>query len=280
LTATGTPAGGSYSWRSANTAIATVSGTGATGTVTGVAKGSANIEVTYTPPGCGPCTDTIPVKVCVCARVNNYTSYGKNVADVNGAKAKIKTRYAKLCCENEGCSKSHALHCTYVNISNTSGALKWAQSGYGRERNYGSTAIATDLYSEVQGDDPYYIRKEAAPAEGTAHEYKIQLDPATGQWSFYLDGGVPWDTHTDPFWKGKRGDNVQWTGEIHNTDDDMSGTSGDKCNFTECQYRVRGPLVYKDAGIPAGGPTTSDGSEWGAERVSATALDIWDKNPN
>jgi hypothetical protein len=166
-----------------------------------------------------------------------------------------------------------------VNISNTSSGLNWAQSGYGRERNYGSTAIANDRYSEVHGNDPYYINKVAAPAEGSVHEYKIQLDPATGLWNFFFDG-AKWDTHTDSFWVGNRGDSVQWTGEIHNTDDDMSGTSPDKCSFTECQYRVRGPLVYQNAGIPAGGPSTDDAAEWGAEQVNGTALNIWDKKPN
>jgi hypothetical protein len=278
LTANGSPPGGTFSWRSKNGSIATVAGAGATGTVTGVAKGRVEIEVTYTVAGCGPCKDTVPVRVCVCSRVNKYAYYNVSVADLNGAKGKIKTRFGKLCCEAEGCSVAHALHCTYVNISNTSGDLKWAQSGYGRERNYGSAAIATDRYAEVQGDT-YHIRKEPAPAEGSVHEYKIELDPATGKWSFYFDG-ARWHNVADPFWRGKRGDSVQWTGEIHNTDDDMSGTAGDKCAFTELQYRVRGPLVYRDAGVTIGAPTSESAAEWGAEHVSATALNIWDKNPN
>jgi hypothetical protein len=202
-----------------------------------------------------------------------------SVANLNAAKAKIKTRYGKLCCENEGCSTAHALHCTYVNISDSNGgSVKWAQTGFGRERNYGSTAIATDQYAEVNGNT-YHIRKVPGPADGSVHEYRFGLNPATGRWTFFFDG-TNWHTHSDPFWNGKRGDSVQWTGEIHNTDDDMSGTSGNKCNFTECQYRVRGPLVYKNAGIPAGGPSTDDASKWGAEQVSATALNIWDKDPN
>lgn len=278
LTATGNPAGGTFAWSSSDATIATVSPSANPATVTGVKAGAVTIKVTYTTGGCSPCTDTAPAKVCTCTSMNRYASATKVVANLNAAKAKIKTRYGKLCCEKEGCGTSHALHCTYVNISNESGAVKWAQSGYGRERNAGSAAIAADQYAEINGDG-YRIIKVPAPAEGSVHEYKIELDPATGKWSFYFDG-TRWQTLADPFWNGKRGTSVQWTGEIHNKEDDMSGTAGNKCNFTECQYRVRGPLVYQDAGFSAGDPHSDDNSEWGAERVSNTAINIWDKNPN
>ena len=71
---------------------------------------------------------------------------------------------------------------------------------------------------------------------------------------------------------------MHWPGELKNKEDDMPGTSGDKCNFTECQYRVDG-AAYVDAGFAAGDIHTSDASEWGAERVSDTAFNIWDKKP-
>lgn len=278
LTATGSPPGGSYAWRSSDTSVATVAPAGATATVTAVAAGRANVVVTYTPAGCSPCTDTVNVRVCTCTGGNHYAYAMKTVAHLNGAKARIKTRYGKLCCEAEGCGTAHALHCTYVNISNESGAVRWAQTGYGRERNAGSAAIAEDRYAEMQGN-VYQIIKVPAPAEGTVHEYKIQLNPANGRWSFYFDG-TRWRSIADPFWVGKRGTTVQWTGEIHNLEDDMSGTAADKCSFTDCQYRVRGPLVYHDAGFTAGDVHTDDNARWGAQRVSGTAINIWDKNPN
>lgn len=278
LTATGTPTGGTYAWRSSDTAVATVAATGANATVTAVSEGTADIEVTYTVSGCGPCTDTVSVDVCTCTSGNHYASAYKAVAHLNGAKARIKTRYGKLCCEDEGCGTDHALHCTYLNVSNETGGLRWAQTGYGRERNAGSAAIAEDRYAEIQGN-VYQMIKVPAPAEGTVHEYKIQLNPATGRWSFYFDG-TRWRSIADPYWRGKRGTSVQWTGEIHNIEDDMSGTAADKCSFTECQYRVRGSLAFQDAGLVAGDVQSDDNARWGAERVSGTAINIWDKNPN
>ncbi len=63
VTATGSPAGGTYSWQSSDTSIATVTGSGSTANVRGVAPGTATITVTYNAPGCTPCTDTVNITV-------------------------------------------------------------------------------------------------------------------------------------------------------------------------------------------------------------------------
>jgi len=63
LTATGSPAGGTYTWQSSDSSIATATGSGNTATVKGVAPGVATITVTYNAPGCGPCTDTVKITV-------------------------------------------------------------------------------------------------------------------------------------------------------------------------------------------------------------------------
>ena len=283
ITATGTPAGGTYAFSSGDPAVATVAGSGNKGTVTAVKQGRAVITVTYSPPGCAACTDTANVKVCTCTPRSGggryYAHAGpKTVAKLIGVSAKIKTRYGKVCCEDEGCSTQTGYHVVYVNISNSAGALKWAQCGWGRERNAGSTAIKSYRYAEMNGDN-YKVNYDTshAPAEGSSHDYECNLDKATGKWTFLYDG-TAWENFSDDFWKGKTGTDVQWTGEIFNKEDDMPGTSGSKCSFTKCKYHVEG-AAYRDAGLVAGDVRSDDSGEWGAEHVSGTAFNIWDKSP-
>jgi hypothetical protein len=204
------------------------------------------------------------------------------VAQTIGIKAKIKTRYGKICCESEGCSTETGYHVVYVNVSNSSGDVKWAQTGWGRERNAGSAAIKKYRYAEMNGD-AYKVNYDTAhaPAEGATHEYKCELDKATGKWSFSQDG-TAWENFADNYWKTHVGTDIQWTGEVFNKEDDMPGTAGDKCNFTECQYRTDGN-AFQDAGLVAGdvgiASASHDSTEWGEEFVSATAFNIWDKHP-
>jgi hypothetical protein len=279
VTAAGTPATGSFSWKSSDETIVTVSGTGTTVTVKGLKAGKATLTVSYTTGSCAPCKDSVPVRVCTCTQGRKYAYTMIVKANLGGAKAKIKTRYGKLCCEIEGCSTDAAFHATYANISNNSHGLKWAQVGFSRRRNAGSSAIIQYRKAEIQGEH-YFIDMDTAnaPSEGSTHEWKCELDKSTGKWSYY-DDGTAWKRYTDNFWKTHLGTDVQWTGEILNKEDDMPGTSADKCSFTECQYKVDGGS-YADAGITAGDVKTDDSSEWGADRVSGAALDIWDKNPN
>lgn len=281
LTATGSPAGGSFAWSSDNTAVATVSGSGSSATVTGKATGSANIKVTYSPAGCGPCSDTVAAKVCVCTPVAGggrlYAYAQKSIANLTGGKAKIKTRWGKLCCEDIPCNDV-AKKNAYVNISRGG---NWAQTGYRRYRNAGSTTPSNMRYTEMNGAT--YKRKdkpEDAPAEGTVHEYRIELDPSTGTWDYYYDGDPFPSSFQDDAWKDSSGSVINWPGEILNKEDDMPGTSGDKCSFTECQYRVDGSTSFVDAGIRDSNLHNDDSSEFGIDRTSGTAFNIWDKKPN
>ncbi len=285
VTATGTPAGGAYTFSSSDDSIATVTGNGNKGTVKVVAKGAAVITVKYTVGSCTPCQDTANAKVCTCTPAPGggrfYAKGGpKGIADLIGAKAKIKTRYGKLCCEDEGCSDVSAFYVVYVNVSNTDSGTIWAQTGWGRERNAGSTSIKKYRYAEMQGGTgPQSNTYDTghAPAEGSTHEYRCDLNTATGNWEFFFDGHK-WEHFADDAWKHKKGTNVSWPAELFNKEDDMPGTSGSKCSFTACQHRVAG-ADYVDAGFTAGEVDSSDASEWGSERISATAFNIWDKKP-
>jgi hypothetical protein len=283
VTATGSPAGGTYTFSSSDASIATVTGASNKGTIKAVAQGKIVVTVTYTSSGCAPCTDTANVSVCTCTPKGGggrfYAHAGpKDVADLIGIKAKIKTRYGKVCCEDEGCSTDSAYHVVYANISNSAGTLQWAQTGYGRERNPGSAAAKKYRYAEMNGS-AYLVKYDTdnPPAEGSVHEYRCDLDKAAGKWSYKQDG-TEWKNFQDNAWKAMKGTSVQWTGEIFNKEDDMVGTAGDKCAFTECQYCVDGK-AYQDAGLVAADVQSDDNSEWGAEFVSATAFNIWDKKP-
>src|SRR5262249_25026921 len=152
VTATGTPGGGTYTF-SSNSAVASVAGNNNKGTITAVAQGTAAITVTYNVSGCTPCTDTVTVKVCTCTPGRKYSYARKSLANLIGGKAKIKTRYGKLCCEIEGRSTDAAFHAVYTNVSNETGATKWAQVGFSRRRNAGSTAIIQYRKAEVQGNN-------------------------------------------------------------------------------------------------------------------------------
>jgi hypothetical protein len=282
VTATGSPAGGTYTFSSSDASIATVTGASNKGTIKAVAQGKIVVTVTYTSSGCSPCTDTANVSVCTCTPKSGggryYAHATKAAANLIGVKAKIKTRYGKICCEDEGCSTETGYHVVYANVSNNSGSTKWAQTGYGRERNSGSTAIKKYRYAEKKGDS-YKVNYDTAnaPSEGSVHTYQCDLDSTTGKWSFLFDGSA-WENFTDNYWKTATGTDTHWVGEIFNKEDDMPGTAADKCAFTECQMRASGH-AYQDAAFVAGDMRTDDANEWGAELVSGTAFNIWDKKP-
>ncbi len=279
LTAMPDCAGGTFAWSSSNNAVATVAGSAGTGTVTSVGTGNTTITVEYSISGCTKLTATAAVKVCICtspsASTRFYSFAQKLVASLTGVKANIKTKYGKLCCEDLNCTDV-AMKCTYVNISNGG---KWAQMGYRRIRNAGSSTANNFLYTEMNGS-VYKVKDDAgaAPAEGSNHEYRVELDSTNGTWNFLVDGSST-NTFQDNDWKTMLGAVAHWPGEIVNREDDMSGTASDKCNFTGCQYKT-GIGSYVNAGLAAGDLRTDDATEWANELVSGTAFNIWDKKPN
>ncbi len=278
VTAAGTPAGGAYSFSSSDPAIATVTGSGNKGMIKAVKQGTATIKVTYSPAGCAPCTDTATVKVCTCTAGRKYAYAVKSKTGITGVKAKIKTRYGKLCCEAEGCSTDTAYNVVFVSIANDQGSIRlWGQAGFGRERNAGSTAIKKYRYAEMNAST-YKVNYDTAnaPAEGSVHTYQCQLDKSTGTLTFSFDG-TAWETFSDNSWKNITANSTKAVEEIYNKEDDMAGTDADKCQITEWQYREGGS--YKDVGITDADLINNDPNEWGIERVSGTAVNIWDKKP-
>ena len=55
----------------------------------------------------------------------------------------------------------------------------------------------------------------------------------------------------------------------------MVGTATAKCNYTECKYIVSWG-AFQNANIAVGDLYTDDPAQWGIERVSSTAFNVWD----
>jgi outer membrane protein OmpA-like peptidoglycan-associated protein len=239
VTATVVPAGGSFTWTSVDPKIATVTGSGKTASVKGVKQGQTTIKVECKGAGC-TCSAEVDVSVCTCTPApgggRHYTSGFKTVTKPIGVRAKIKTRYGKVCCEDEGCSTLASYNVVYANVSGKAGKLIWAQTGFGRERQPGTTTINTYRYAEMKGAT-YHVKYDSdnPPGEGSTHLYQCVLDKSTGKWTYTQDG-TDWLTFSDKTWKNRTGESIQYTGEIINHEDDMAGTAGDKCELTECQY--------------------------------------------
>ena len=239
VTATSVPSGGSFTWTSEDTKIATVSGSGKTANVKGVKQGKTKIKVVCQVAGC-TCSAEADVSVCTCTPAagggRHYCTGHKVVAKPIGVRAKIKTRYGKVCCEDEGCATLDSYNVVYANVSGNAGKLIWAQTGFGRERQPGTTTINKYRYAEMNGGT-YQVKydKDNSPAEGSVHLYQCVLDKATGKWTYTQDG-TDWLVFSDNTWKNKTGGDIQYTGEIIDQEDDMAGTEADKCEITECQY--------------------------------------------
>jgi hypothetical protein len=268
--ATGSPSGQSYqNWNPAGV----VSGDGRTNTVV-FTVGSTNqtVSVQY-----GSCSQTVTGIVRVCTAGRKYTYAYKAWTYLTGVSSTIGTRYGSLCCEPSGTRAAYQV--AYANVSdNSGGSMRWAQSGWGRERHDGSTSIIEYRYAEVQGNS-YQVNYDTAdePADGSSHTYKCELNPATGQWRFFYDG-VSWQQFTDTYWTNHLGNSFQYSGEIYNKEDDMPGTSTNRCRFQGCQYRVSGGS-YADAGLTAGDVSSDDSTQWGTSYVDGTTFDIWDVIP-
>ena len=224
-------------------------------------------------PGLHPATS--------CACTDNGRRYSKGVvdtADLIATRANIKTRYAKLCCEGTS-NTSWAFSTAWTGVTRPGATTMWAQMGYTRMRTVGGTAINTYRYWETFGTvRNFRFEPAVAPADNSVHNYCVELDKATGRWTFQVDGTF-WDSLTDADWVGKTGTRADYVGEIMNLTDDMSGIATNKCTYRNCHKKSSGGS-WVDAGLTTGNVSSSDPAEWGATRISASGMDIWDKNPN
>ena len=213
-----------------------------------------------------------------CTQGYRHVWAGKDDANLVGVQATIRTRYGDLCCEPFGTAAAFSI--AYVDIDFNAPPLKWGQTGYGQERYAGSTTIYNYRYWEIMGTGTtpsYKYDYDNAPSEGSFPHYCAELDNSTGEWTFYYDL-VAWDSNTDTFWVGKTCDRAAWHGEIYNVEDDMVGTSSNKCYFANCGYKKIGG-TYQSAGLTVADVNSSDTNQWGAQYVDPTSFNIWDIIP-
>ena len=109
--------------------------------------------------------------------------------------------------------------------------------------------------------------------------YECRLLSLTGTW-FYEYDGLPWYDWSHNNWKNHTGSEYHWTAEIYNKEDDLVGTTGARCDFSDCQYRTGAGGSFQNANIAANDIDSDDEDEWGKEWVSPTSFRVWDKNPN
>jgi hypothetical protein len=215
-----------------------------------------------------------------CTFGRKYADFGK-LASATGISAQIRTRSTTLC--GESSEQSSATSAAWVGVTKAVGQQPqiWAQMGYYRRRLAGSTTIFVERYAETRwgtGPNQYELRTFAGVESGT-HEYLCySAGQPFGTWFYYYDG-EPIHQITKPELQGVTGTQYSYSTEIFNKEDQMVGTSSAKCNFTECQFSVNWQ-TFQNADIA--GPQdlhTDDPAEWGIERVSSTAFNVWDVNP-
>jgi hypothetical protein len=219
-----------------------------------------------------------PRSSCTCTFTSRkYATANVPTSNLIGTKATIKTRYSKVCCDGTT-STAAAVQTAWTGVTKPEGTMVWAQTGYGRSRKGGSAAVSNDHYWEVMGTvHKIFLDLESPPDNNSTHTYGCEVDTRTGKWTFEYDGAV-WQTWTDTDWVGVKGTRADYTGEILNDTDDMPGTSADKCTFRDGKKKSSGGS-YVDAGLTTSNVSSSDSTKWGATRVSASGMDIWDKNP-
>lgn len=215
-------------------------------------------------------------------------TFGKKYADVTkpasatGCSAKIRTRSTMLC--GEPSANTLAASAAWTGVTKYQGGtpVKWAQLGYARyrARTGPSTTVFYKRYAETKwgpGGNDVDFHTDTPPSAG-AHEYKCYLISSLfGTWKYDYDG-LPWYQFTHSNWVNVTGTHYSYETEIFNKEDQMVGTATAKCNYTECKYSVNWG-AFQNANITTGDLHTDDPTEWGIERVSSTAINVWDIIP-
>ena len=220
------------------------------------------------------------VKATVSCTFGRKYAHVTKSASATGCSGKIRTRTTTLCGQPN--AKSWASSNAFAGVTKYVGGqpTKWAQTGHKRHRDSGSTTIQFHRYAETKaGSQPADYHREFGPAPGAGtHEYKCYLISSLfGTWRYEYDGEL-WHQFTRDGWKNETGTAYQWVAEIWNKEDQMNGTATQKCDFTECKYSTNWG-AFQNANITTGDLHTDDASEWGIERVSSTAFNVWDKSP-
>ena len=174
------------------------------------------------------------------------------------------------------------ISCAFADVSyEFQGGQYWAQSGFFRERPGAYSGYNRGRYFEIQG---YGYRQQMdsilrVPAEGSEHNYRIEMNLYTGTWEAAYDDTVWFVWANDPFWQNTPGNSIQWTGEIYGYETDMPGTYTSPCTIKACSLKTTSSVFYQSAGIRSDSLFGSNFSEWQIQYMSPTQVNIWDVNP-
>ncbi|MCX6828288.1 MAG: hypothetical protein NT002_03255 [candidate division Zixibacteria bacterium] len=223
--------------------------------------------------------DTANCHISCCTGGRKYAQIQKVKEDVVAIKANIATRYGRLC--NSVGIIRNAFSVAYINIFMHDGN-EWAQMGYGMERDSAfGDAIFPFKYCEVKGAEitptAWYDRVDY-PQPSQYHIYASELDPTDGTWLFKYDG-VIFRSIPDEFWINKFGEAIGWSAEILNFEDDMVGTTYEKCEFTTCGYKTVNDQNYLNPYFQDYEPYSDEPLEWIIMRTGDNSILIYDNNP-
>lgn len=206
-----------------------------------------------------------------------HVGCGGIVFDAITASAKIETRWGKLCGESTN-SSEYAHRGAHLNLSN-SGRNIFAQMGYLRYR-YGGE-IDSAFYVEIQGNnyDRHYgsefiVPIYGAPAEGREVTYRIEVDTTSGNWSYFIDGGLV-DQFGDFAWVNTFADELSVVGEIYGRESDIPGTTANPCEFSSYLVQFNtGQWAWPQ--FDSTHVRNPDTLEW-STHLAAASFSIWDK---
>lgn len=230
---------------------------------------------------------TIPVTVAPCSpALERYWIRAAQSGDVTSAEAVIDAstgQMSPLCAE--GTTASDGLSAIWVGVDRFPiERWLWVQTGYYRETFPGAITASEYVYTEINwgpNNDQNIENDHPHLSFGRHRLWVQQLVPECGCWIFLYDD-VEFHSYENSFWAYVSGTRAVWATEIYNLEDRMCGSVGDPCRFSSCAYGVDwaspAPTSLTDGDIifhpPSPGP-----SEWGKQRVSPTAFNVWDRYP-
>jgi hypothetical protein len=213
----------------------------------------------------------------------------KDVGNVVGAEANIKSRYGILCSDSSFSGMSVA----WVGMQDdlTGISTYFSQAGYMMLRSEGW--IDTFVYAEVRPVDSaghglfFALWNHVPPEQNSFHNYEAFVDPRDGFICFRLDGAVFFSAWSE-VWIDKAVRYASWTGEIAGRETDMPGTADNKCEFNDCRFTYRDATTPTDANFGEPGDLLlvtheNDSSlpdEWGIwADIGHNTIRIWDIFP-
>ncbi len=248
----------------------------------------------------GGCADTLEIEITSCSGLNCCTethawagvgktnSQGKTLV---GVQADIYTRYgAKLCgLPDDTINASFSLVWIEAAYDTVAGYNDWfwGQTGYGKLRleNYPQGKMMR--YIEVEYGDSLTVAREydfenggmTPPGDGEKHQFTLELDPATGAFTALYDSVDALVTDSVPAWQGLLFEQVKFSAEILNIEDDMAGTASDKCYIYNLRTKPQNGS-YGAVTLLGAQREFSDTTEWMVEANSALdTIAIWDVFP-